>query len=105
MVAVDGGYDLFYSGNNWNSAHYAVGVARCTGPVGPCVKPLSEPLLASQSNLVGPGGASVFTDVQGQFEMAFQAWLPGAVGYPHPRLLFLRPLTFSNGIHRLSNNG
>ena len=40
----------------------------------------------------------VFTDKQGQLQMAFQAWLPGAVGYPHPRLLFIRPLDVADGI-------
>ena len=30
-----GHYYLFFSGNDWNSANYAVGVATCTGPIGP----------------------------------------------------------------------
>ena len=98
MVLDDGSYFLFYSGNNWDSADYAIGVARCSGPLGPCVKPLSGPLYASQPNLEGPGGEMVFTDKQGQLQMAFQAWLPGAVGYPHPRLLFIRPLDVADGI-------
>ena len=98
MVAVDGAYDLFYSANDWDSADYAVGVARCAGVLGPCTKPLAGPLLASQATFEGPGGAAVFTDGQGQLEMAFQAWLPGAVGYPHPRLLFIRQLDIVDGI-------
>jgi len=93
MIASAGGILLFYSANNWDSADYAIGVARCRGPLGPCVKPLDRPLLASQPNLEGPGGESVFTDAQGQLQMAFHAWLPGAVGYPHNRFLFIRPLT------------
>jgi hypothetical protein len=101
MVAEDGGYDLVYSANDWDSADYAVGVARCSGPLGPCRKPLSGPLFASQANLEGPGGATVFSDSQGQLQMAFQAWLPGAVGYPHPRLLFIRPLTMVDGLPRV----
>ncbi len=101
MVAVDGGYDLFYSANNWDTSRYAVGVAHCTGVLGPCTKPLSGPLYASQSNLEGPGGASVFTDGQGNLQMAFQAWLPGAVGYPHPRLLFIRQLDIVDGTPRV----
>jgi beta-xylosidase len=105
MVAVDGGYDLFYSANNWDSSHYAVGVARCSGILGPCTKPLSGPLLASQSNFEGPGGATVFTDGQGHLQMAFQAWLPGAVGYPHPRLLFIRQLDVVDGIPRVDASG
>jgi len=98
MVTVNGTYDLFYSGNNWNSADYAIGVAHCAGVLGPCTTSLSGPLLGSQPNLEGPGGESVFTDAQGDLEMAFQAWLPGAVGYPHPRLLFIRPLAVTGGV-------
>jgi beta-xylosidase len=105
MVAVDGTDLLFYSGNNWDTADYAVGVARCAGVLGPCGKPLSEPVLASEPHLLGPGGETVFTDQNGQLQMAFQAWLPGAVGYPHPRLLFVRPVTVSDGIPRIGASG
>jgi hypothetical protein len=105
MVVVDGSYDLFYSANNWDTSHYAIGVAHCTGPLGPCTKPLAGPLYASQSNLAGPGGAAVFTDAQGNLQMAFQAWLPGAVGYPHPRLLFIRQLAIVDGIPRVDAPG
>jgi len=105
MVAVAGSYDLFYSGNNWDTSHYAIGVAHCTGPLGPCTKPLSGPLYVSQASFEGPGGAAVFTDAQGNLQMAFQAWLPGAVGYPHPRLLFVRQLAIVDGIPRVDAPG
>jgi Glycosyl hydrolases family 43 len=87
-----GSYYLFYSGNNWNSASYSIGVAVCQGPLGPCTKPLGRPFFVSTSSLAGPGGASVFPDTQGNPWVAFHAWLPGAVGYPNPRLLYVRPL-------------
>jgi hypothetical protein len=93
MWSSAGNYYLFYSGNNWNSASYAIGVAVCQGPLGPCTKPLSGPFYASQPNLVGPGGASIFQDPKGEAWIAFHAWLPGAVGYPNARLLFVRPLS------------
>jgi hypothetical protein len=98
MVDVDGSYFLFYSGNDWNSAAYAIGVARCAGVLGPCGTLLAGPLFGSQTNLEGPGGEDVFSDVEGHLEMAFSAWLPGAVGYPHPRLLFTRPVEVTNGV-------
>jgi Glycosyl hydrolases family 43 len=95
MVTSGGRYFLFYSGNNWDSGDYAVGVATCTGPLGPCTKPLSQPILASSSSMQGPGGESVFTDASGSYWVAFDAWIPGAVGYPHSRDLFLRQLDLS----------
>jgi len=105
MVLVDGRYDLFYSGNNWNSADYGVGLAHCAGVLGPCAKVSPEPLLASQSNFVGPGGETVFTDAEGHLDIAFDAWLPGAVGYPHSRLLFVRPLVVTNDLPRVGPPG
>jgi hypothetical protein len=105
MLDDDGSYFLFYSGNNWDSADYAIGVARCAGALGPCVKPMSQPLFGSQPNLQGPGGETVFTDDEGQLEMAFQAWLPGAIGYPHPRLLFIRQLDLADGLPRVESPG
>ncbi len=95
MVDSNGRYFLFYSGNNWNSAHYGVGLATCSGPLGPCRKPLSQPILASSSNMAGPGGESVFTDASGSWWIAFDAWAPGAVGFPHSRDLHLRRMDLS----------
>ena len=95
LVASAGRYFLFYSGNNWDSAGYGVGVATCSGPLGPCTKPLSQPILASGPNMQGPGGASVFTDAAGAPWIAFHAYAPGAVGYPNSRDLYLRRLDLS----------
>jgi hypothetical protein len=95
LVSSNGHYFLFYSGNSWNGGSYAVGVATCTGPLGPCTKPLSQPILASSSSMEGPGGESVFTDTSGAYWIAFDAWSPGAVGYPHSRELYLRRLDLS----------
>ncbi len=95
LVTSGGRYFLFYSGNQWNSANYAVGAATCTGPLGPCTKSLSQPILASGPGLEGPGGESIFTDTSGSYWMAFDAWVPGAVGYPHSRDLYLLPLNLS----------
>ncbi len=98
MVLSGTHYLLFYSGNNWNSANYAIGVADCSSPLGPCSEESTQPLLASQPAFSGPGGPAVFTDTQGQLWLAFHAWLPEAVGYPHSRLLFLRPLSVTAGV-------
>jgi beta-xylosidase len=92
-----GRYYLFYSANDWNSSNYAIGVAVCQGPTGPCTKPLDHSIVVSQgAAMSGPGGPSLFTDTQGRLWIAFHAWLPSAVGYPHSRLLFLRQVTFTD---------
>ncbi len=95
MVLAGGQYLLFYSANNWETSDYAIGVARCAGPLGPCTESSSQPLLASQPAFSGPGGPSVFTDPSGNLHMAFHAWLPGKVGYPNSRLLFIRQISLA----------
>jgi hypothetical protein len=95
LMVTSGHYLLFYSGNNWDTASYAVGVASCSGPLGPCTEPWPQPILSSDANEVGPGGESVFTDATGSPWIAFHAWLPTEVGYPHSRELYLRKLNLS----------
>ena len=95
LVLSGGRYFLFYSGNNWNSADYAVGVATCRGPEGPCADLTAQPILSSGPGMAGPGGESVFFDSSGRPWIAFHAWVPGAVGYPNSRALYLRPLNLS----------
>ena len=65
MVEVDGAYWLFYSGNWFNQPAYAIGVARCAGPAGPCADTSPFPFLASNQQGEGPGEASVFSDPAG----------------------------------------
>jgi len=104
MVLVDGQYYLFFSGSNWDSSQYAIGVARCQGPTGPCSEALGQPLLTSEAGFSGPGGPAIFTDSGGSLWMAFAAWLPGSVGYPNARLLFLRRLTFASGVPQIGSS-
>jgi hypothetical protein len=47
LVTTGGHYYLFLSGNDWNSSNYAVGVATCTGPLGPCSDATPSPILSS----------------------------------------------------------
>jgi hypothetical protein len=98
LVLSGGHYFLFYSGNQWDSADYAVGVAICRGPLGPCSDLISQPVLSSGTDLSGPGGETVFTDTAGTPWIAFDAWVPGAVGYPNSRALYLRPLDLAGTI-------
>ena len=105
LVLVNGHYFLFFSGNDWNTAYYGVGVARCAGPLGPCTDASPGPILASGPATAGPGGESFFADTQGNFWMAFHAWVPGAVGFPNSRDLYVRPLDLSGSVPAVSAAG
>jgi beta-xylosidase len=65
MVRAAGHYWLFYSGNWFNQPVYAVGVAVCAGPAGPCLKPFPSPFLWSNTQGAGPGEGSLFKDGDG----------------------------------------
>ncbi|CAN5495531.1 hypothetical protein BH20ACT2_BH20ACT2_00670 [soil metagenome] len=74
---------LFYAGNDYRSASYATGYATCATPLGPCTNQTPDaPLLASRGDVLGPGGASAFTDAAGQLRLAYHHWRAPHVGYP-----------------------
>jgi hypothetical protein len=97
MVVEGGQYLLLYSGNNWKTADYAIGLADCSGPLGPCTDSSDRPLLASGQAFSGPGGPSVFSDTHGNLWLAFHAWLPDRVAYPNSRPLFIVRVTITGG--------
>jgi beta-xylosidase len=105
LVLANGHYVLFFSGNDWNSANYAVGVATCVGPLGPCADDSPDPILASGTGIAGPGGESVFTDTSGASWIAFHAWVPGAVGFPNSRDLYVRRLDLSGAVPSVAAPG
>ncbi len=98
LVSSGGRYFLFFSGNDWNGANYAVGVATCTGPLGPCTDTTARPILSTGPGAAGPGGESVFADAGGTYEIAFHAWVPGAVGFPNSRGLYIRRLNLTGPV-------
>ena len=81
-VRYGGRFYLFYSGNKYTTADYAIGYAVCRGPLGPCTRPRSKPLLASGGKIAGPGAQSPVVDAQGRLRLAYSAWTTGHVGYP-----------------------
>lgn len=100
MLVTLGGYWLFYSGNEWYTDRYAVGVQQCNGPLGPCHAVYDGPVLASRGFMQGPGGSSlVFVPPFGALFMTFHAWSWPNIGYDQggTRKMFMLPVTFPNG--------
>ncbi len=77
----DDGWRLLYSANMWNTERYAIGYARCDSPLGPCRKIGDGPVMVSDAETSGPGGAEVFSDRLGQRWIAYHGWTAGTVGY------------------------
>jgi beta-xylosidase len=78
VVAHGGTYFLFYSGNSYANATYAVGVASAPSPLGPYTK-AGAPILATNAGWVGPGHCSVVDTPAGDTAMVYHAWIPGHV--------------------------
>jgi hypothetical protein len=85
MVLVRGTYWLFYSGGWFNQTDYAIGVARCDGPNGPCADDSPVPFLGSNAQGEGPGEESVFSNAAGVWLLytPFSSTLPDP-GPPRP---------------------
>ncbi len=62
MVYASGHYWLFFSGNWFNEPAYAMGVAECLGPTGPCEPTSLGPWFGSNAQGSGPGEESLFND-------------------------------------------
>lgn len=82
MVRWGGRWLLLYSANEWNSADYAIGVAFCDSPTGPCFKSPHNPVLRSDGSILGPGAPSAFIDASGALRVAHHYWLAPHIGYP-----------------------
>ena len=96
MVHTAAGYFLFFSGGVWSDASYATGVARCDTPIGPCHEQ-GPPVMATNNTVIGPGGASVFTDRNGAVWLAYASYANPLVGWPYSRTLRLAKVTFGAG--------
>lgn len=81
MVVGGGAHWLLYSGAFWATGRYAMGYARCAGPLGPC-KEMSGggPWVSTRGDVVGPGGGAVFGGPEGALHLAYHAWA-GGIGY------------------------
>jgi hypothetical protein len=97
-------YYLFYSGSDEGANTYAIGWATCPGPSSTSPGPActdattSNPLLATQPGMSGPGGPDVYTLPGGQLVMGFAAWQGTTIGYLDCgfRPMYLASLTFGS---------
>lgn len=83
-VVYGGRLYLFYSGNRYVTSKYAIGYAVCKGPLGPCERPSTKPLLAADGVVAGPGAQTPVVDAAGRLRLAYSAWRAGRVGYQAP---------------------
>jgi beta-xylosidase len=90
-----GRYWLFYAGNDFSTPNYGIGVAVADHPLGPYVKQ-AKPLLKSTRSWTAPGHASVAAGLDGEPQLFFHAFHPGAGGYNAFRALLTAPLRFTD---------
>lgn len=83
---------MFYAGNDFSTAHYAIGAAVADHPLGPWKK--TRPLLRSSREWIGPGHPSVAPGPDGRPWLFLHAFLPGHAGYKAFRAVLGAPLEF-----------
>jgi arabinan endo-1,5-alpha-L-arabinosidase len=88
-----GRYWLFYAGNDFGTPAYGIGVAVADHVMGPYRKQ-GEPLLKSTRNWVAPGHASIAPGLNGEPQLFFHSFHPGAGGYNAFRALLTARLRF-----------
>jgi hypothetical protein len=85
MVEREGTFFLFYSGNSYATADYAIGVAQGSSPLGPFTK-ASGPVLVTGGAWAGPGHCSVVDTPAGDTYIVYAAWEASAVNAAPGRL-------------------
>jgi arabinan endo-1,5-alpha-L-arabinosidase len=81
MVEHGGMFYLFYSGNSYANASYAVGVARGSSPIAAMTK-ASAPILVTGGAWAGPGHCAVTDALSGDTAIVYHAWPSTCVGGP-----------------------
>jgi hypothetical protein len=87
-----GRFYLFYAGNDFSTAHYAIGAAVADHPLGPWRK--TGPLLRSSRDWIGPGHPSAAPGPHGEPWLFLHAYAPGSVGYKAFRAMLGARLVF-----------
>jgi arabinan endo-1,5-alpha-L-arabinosidase len=88
---------MFYSGSDFSTREYGIGVAVSDSPLGPFEK-MPEPLLGSNDKWIGPGHPSLATGTYGEPILFFHAYVPGHTGYKQFRALLCVVLDFQSGL-------
>ena len=89
-----GRYHLFYSGNDFSTAQYGVGVAVADALFGPYAKG-RRPFVQTTPQWWGPGHPSVADAPDGTPLMFLHGYRPGHAGYKEFRALLALPLRFT----------
>jgi hypothetical protein len=74
ISAAGGGWWLFYSGNRFDRAAYATGLAWCRSLQGPCREATTGPFLSGTAVGFSPGGVDFFRASDGEVWAAFATW-------------------------------
>lgn len=99
LTVLDGTYYLFYSGNDFSSAAYAVGYATADEVTGPYTDAEENPILASEGPVAGPGHQGIVADKEGDLWLTYHAWDATAIGYDNGgrRAMWIDELVFEDG--------
>ncbi len=99
LIARDGTYYLFYSGNDFASAAYAVGYATSEDVLGPYEDAEENPILKTERPAGGPGHQSVLEDEDGDLWMTYHAWDVSRIGYQNGgrRAMWIDELRIEDG--------
>jgi beta-xylosidase len=116
MIRHGDDYVLFYSANHfgWEPhqplSPYAMGYARCDGPMGPCVEAPDNPILFSFEDrdggcLSGPGHQAIF-EANGREYIVFHAhaFKPGCRNADKGRYMYIAPLDWQDGEPRVGRS-
>lgn len=93
-----GSHLLAYSAGRWWEARYSTGIARCSGPTGPCTSDPSGPWVASSASRTGPGGLSFFTNAANQPRVIFSTFPRGGETTNGNRSASIMPLTLQPAV-------
>ena len=102
VVFRDGWYYMLYSGNDYTTGRYALGVARSRSPLGPFEKNPRR-LLSTGALAVGPGHCSVVKGPRGEDLLVYHSYEPSRHGYRTDRVMRIEKIEWVGGWPRVGN--